>query len=79
MSAAVVPELVSLGRAIVAARREVGLSQEALALAAGLDRSYVGGVERGQRNVSYLNMLKLAAAIGTPLALIVAAASGVGD
>ena len=76
MTAATCPELVSLGRAFVKARREAGFSQEGLALAAGLDRSYVGGVERGQRNVSYLNMLRLASAIGTPLATIVARAAG---
>jgi transcriptional regulator with XRE-family HTH domain len=54
-------DLVYLGNAIRAARKRSGLTQEALALESGLDRSYVGGVERGTRNVSYLNLLRIAA------------------
>ncbi|MDZ7698722.1 MAG: helix-turn-helix transcriptional regulator [Deltaproteobacteria bacterium] len=40
-----------------------GWSQERLALEADLDRSYVGGVERGERNVSLLNIAKIADAM----------------
>jgi len=40
-----------------------GLSQEDLAHLCNLDRSYVGGVERGQRNISLLNIKKIADAL----------------
>ena len=54
---------VVFGRQLAALRRRAGLSQEALALESGLARSYLGGVERGQRNIALLNICKLAQAL----------------
>lgn len=45
-------------------RKAKGLSQERLALESGLARSYLGGVERGQRNIALLNIYRLAETLG---------------
>ncbi|MEZ5300072.1 MAG: helix-turn-helix transcriptional regulator [Verrucomicrobiales bacterium] len=45
-------------------RKQSNLSQEKLAAEAGLDRTYVSGCERGVRNISLANIVKLAAALG---------------
>lgn len=55
--------LTEFGTRIRAARVTVGLSQEALAEACGLHRTYVGSVERGERNVGLLNLLSMATAL----------------
>jgi transcriptional regulator with XRE-family HTH domain len=44
-------------------RKRLGVSQEELGDSAGLDRTYIGGIERGERNVSALNIGKLAKAL----------------
>jgi transcriptional regulator with XRE-family HTH domain len=46
-------------------RNATGLSQEALADAAGIDRSHMGKIERGERNVTMLNIARIAAALDT--------------
>jgi transcriptional regulator with XRE-family HTH domain len=63
--------LVQFGRNIRSAREAKGLSQEELAFHAGLDRTYVGGVERGERNISLLNICRLAAALGADMSDLV--------
>jgi transcriptional regulator with XRE-family HTH domain len=55
--------LVKFGATIRKLRLRRGMSQEALAERAELHRNYVGGIERGERNVSLKNILKLAAAL----------------
>jgi transcriptional regulator with XRE-family HTH domain len=58
------PELVALGQRLVKLREGAGLTQEALAHAAGLHWTYVGQIERGERNLTYKNLLKLARGLG---------------
>ncbi len=58
------PHLVALGKQIRKLRKEAGLSQEAFATEAGIDRAYYGGVERGERNIAALNLIKIAEALG---------------
>ena len=58
------PHLVTLGAKIRGLRTERGYSQEGFAAAVGLDRAYYGGVERGERNVAALNLIRIASALG---------------
>ena len=58
---------VAFGRAVREARVTNGISQEELAARSGMHRTYVGGVERGERNLSYTNLLRLADALGLSL------------
>ncbi len=55
---------VALGQAIRELRISTGLSQEAFADRCGLHRTYVGGIERGERNLSFANLLRVASALG---------------
>jgi transcriptional regulator with XRE-family HTH domain len=55
--------LLRLGSAIREQRLARGLSQEALADAASLDRSHMGKIERGERNVTVLNVIRIARAL----------------
>jgi len=56
------PELL-FGRAVRQERLKLGMSQEDLAHECGLHRTYVGSVERGERNVSLRNLLAIAQAL----------------
>ncbi len=55
---------VRFGKAVRARRLALGISQEELAFRAGLHRTYVGDVERGIRNISLVNIGRLAMALG---------------
>jgi len=56
----------AFGRRLRDLRRQQGFSQEQLAAQSGLDRSYVGSVERGERNISLENICRLAATLKVP-------------
>lgn len=55
--------LQKLGVVIRGRRKAIGLSQEALADAAAIDRAHLGKIERGERNVTILNLLRIALAL----------------
>lgn len=55
------------GRRLREIRTAKGISQEALADVAGLHRTYVSSVERGERNVTISTIQKLAGALGVPM------------
>jgi transcriptional regulator with XRE-family HTH domain len=57
-------DLAAFGRRLRKLREAAGLTQEALAHAAGLHWTYVGQIERGERNLTYKNVLKLARGLG---------------
>lgn len=57
--------LTLFGERLIELRKVKGWSQERLALESGLARSYLGGVERGQRNIALLNIYRLAEALET--------------
>jgi transcriptional regulator with XRE-family HTH domain len=60
--------LTAFGQVVRSTRLEQGVSQEALADIAGLDRSYMGGIERGEHNVALINIQKIAAALDVSIA-----------
>ena len=65
---------VAVGAAIRSRRNELGFSQEALAAAAGLDRTYVGGLERGERNPTLKVLWVIASVLELRPSALVAAA-----
>lgn len=62
------PILASLGAAIRRRRKEQGMSQERLAQAVGMDRSYIGQVERGENSIAILPLAAVAKALDTTIA-----------
>lgn len=66
--------LARLGPHIRERRIALNLSQEALADASGIDRSHMGKIERGERNVTILNLARIAKALGCKLSDVVVGA-----
>jgi len=62
--------LKALGKAIRDARMKKGWSQEKLAEETGLHRTYIGSVERGERNIGAINIAKIAYVLETPTSLL---------
>ena len=56
--------LVKFGNSVRRQRKLRDLNQEQLAHLAELDRTYIGGVERGERNISLINISRIAQALG---------------
>jgi transcriptional regulator with XRE-family HTH domain len=59
--------LQSFGDTIRSLRKKRNISQEELAHLSNLDRSYIGGVERGERNISLINIVKISNALNISL------------
>lgn len=66
------PEAVEFGRRVREYRNELGWSQEALAERVGIHWTYLGSVERGERNVALRNIVRIATALGVDPADLVA-------
>ena len=56
----------AFGRNLATLRKQRGLSQEAFADLLGVHRTYMGGVERGERNLTLRSVERLAARVGVP-------------
>lgn len=56
----------TFGRNLAAVRKQRGLSQEAFAEVVGVHRTYMGGVERGERNLTLRSVERIADKVGVP-------------
>lgn len=62
--------LPAFGKAIRELRHQQSISQEELGFRSGLDRTYVGSIERGRTNPTLLSILRLATGLGVPASTI---------
>lgn len=60
------------GESVRMHRHQLGWTQEELAEAAGLHFTYIGGIERGERNVGLLNIVNIARALAVPVSVLTA-------
>jgi transcriptional regulator with XRE-family HTH domain len=67
------PLLVAIGTAVRLLRKKKGISQENLAEAAGLHRTYVGMIERGEKNITVLSATRIAKGLGVSLSALIRA------
>ena len=63
--------LIRFGERVRKLRKEQGYSQEGFAAECGLDRTYVGGIERGERNVALRNIEIIANTLGISIAELI--------
>lgn len=68
------PALLSLGQAVRSARKARGISQEQLALASQVERSYMSSIERGMQNVGVMTLVRISATLGLTVADLMAQA-----
>lgn len=61
------PSLIILGSRIRELRKAQGFSQESFAAEIGLDRTYMGSVERGERNIATLNLIRIAKSLNVEI------------
>lgn len=57
------PALIKVGHKIRELRKAKGFSQESFADEVGIDRTYMGGIERGERNIAAVNIIRIAKAL----------------
>lgn len=69
---AISPAHVALGLAVRQLRERTDVSQEALAHAAGLHRTYVGGIERGEQNPTFSSLVQITKALDVKLSVLMA-------
>lgn len=72
------PDVAALGRAVRLIREERGISQVQLAAETGFMQSWISNVERGQRNPSWSNVVRLAEGLGVSAAELVGRAESCG-
>lgn len=65
------PNLVKIGKLIREARKAKGYSQEVFAAEAGLGRTYMGRVERGEQNISIQNLIQIAITLGVDVGMLI--------
>ena len=63
--------LKKFGDRVLSLRNQAGISQEKLAEMAEMHRTYVSGIERGERNVSLINIMRLASALNVSVSKLV--------